>query len=70
MNININIRADSADDYKAAIKALMDGAGMVGLISPASRFPLPARGASRPSSRPTPRNCCASRPPRPSSRPP
>lgn len=30
MNININIRADSADDYKAAIKALMDGAGMVG----------------------------------------
>lgn len=30
MNININIRADSTDDYKAAIKALMDGAGMVG----------------------------------------
>lgn len=34
MNININIRADSADDYKAAIKALMDGAGMVGFDSP------------------------------------
>lgn len=34
MNININIRADSADDYKAAIKALMDGAGMVGFDIP------------------------------------
>lgn len=34
MNININIRADSADDYKAAIKALMDGAGMVGFGIP------------------------------------
>lgn len=34
MNININIRADSADDYKAAIKALMDGAGMVGFDMP------------------------------------
>lgn len=34
MNININIRADSADDYKAAIKALMDGAGMVGFDTP------------------------------------
>lgn len=34
MNININIRAESADDYKAAIKALMDGAGMVGFDTP------------------------------------
>ena len=34
MNININIRADSADDYKAAIKALRDGAGMVGFDIP------------------------------------
>ena len=34
MNININLRADSADDYKAAIKALMDGAGMVGFDIP------------------------------------
>lgn len=34
MNLNINIRADSADDYKAAIKALMDGAGMVGFDIP------------------------------------
>ena len=34
MNININIRADSADDDKAAIKALMDGAGMVGFDIP------------------------------------
>lgn len=34
MNFNINIRADSADDYKAAIKALMDGAGMVGFDIP------------------------------------
>lgn len=34
MNININIRADSADDYKAAIKALMDGAGRVGFDIP------------------------------------
>lgn len=34
MNININIRADSADDYKAAIKALMDGAGTVGFDIP------------------------------------
>ena len=34
MNMNINIRADSADDYKAAIKALMDGAGMVGFDIP------------------------------------
>lgn len=34
MNININIRADSADDYKAAIKALMDGAVMVGFDIP------------------------------------
>lgn len=34
MNININIRADSADDYKAAIKALMDVAGMVGFDIP------------------------------------
>ena len=34
MNININIRADSADDYKAAIEALMDGAGMVGFDIP------------------------------------
>lgn len=34
MNINISIRADSADDYKAAIKALMDGAGMVGFDIP------------------------------------
>ena len=34
MNININIRADSADDYKAAIKALMDCAGMVGFDIP------------------------------------
>lgn len=34
MNININIRADSADDYKAAIKALMDGASMVGFDIP------------------------------------
>lgn len=34
MNININIRADSADDYKAAIKALMDSAGMVGFDIP------------------------------------
>lgn len=34
MNINIRIRADSADDYKAAIKALMDGAGMVGFDIP------------------------------------
>lgn len=34
MNININIRAESADDYKAAIKALMDGAGMVGFDIP------------------------------------
>ena len=34
MNININIRADSADDYKAAIKPLTDGAGMVGFDIP------------------------------------
>lgn len=34
MNINISIRADSADDYKAAIKALMDGAGRVGFDIP------------------------------------
>ena len=34
MNININIRADSAEDYRNAIKALMDGAGMVGFDIP------------------------------------
>ena len=41
MNININIRADSADDYKAAIKALMDGAGMVGFDIPSLTLPAP-----------------------------
>lgn len=34
MEIVININATSADDYKAAIKALMDGAGMVGFDIP------------------------------------
>lgn len=45
MNININIRADSADDYKAAIKALMDGAGMVGFDSPSLTLPAPRSGS-------------------------
>ena len=43
MNININIRADSADDYKAAIKALMDGAGMVGFDIPSLPIEPPPR---------------------------
>lgn len=34
MEIVININATSADDYKAAIKALMDGASMVGFDIP------------------------------------
>ena len=45
MNININIRADSADDYKAAIKALMDGAGMVGFDIPSLTLPAPRLGS-------------------------
>lgn len=45
MNININIRADSADDYKAAIKALMDGAGMVGFDTPSLTLPAPRSGS-------------------------
>lgn len=45
MNININIRADSADDYKAAIKALMDGAGMVGFDIPSLTLPAPRSGS-------------------------
>lgn len=45
MNININIRADSADDYKAAIKALMDGAGMVGFEIPNLTLPAPRSGS-------------------------
>lgn len=44
MNININIRADSADDYKAAIKALMDGAGMVGFDIPSLPIEPQPRG--------------------------
>ncbi|WP_294826046.1 hypothetical protein [uncultured Gemmiger sp.] len=44
MNININIRAESADDYKAAIKALMDGAGMVGFEIPGLTLPAPRSG--------------------------
>lgn len=35
MEINIDIRATSADDYRNAIKALMDGAGLVGFDIPA-----------------------------------
>lgn len=34
MTIEVSIRAENADDYKAAIKALMDGAGMVGFDIP------------------------------------
>lgn len=45
MNINISIRADSADDYKAAIKALMDGAGMVGFDIPSLTLPAPRSGS-------------------------
>lgn len=45
MNININIRAESADDYKAAIKALMDGAGMVGFETPNLTLPAPRSGS-------------------------
>ncbi len=45
MNINISIRADSADDYKAAIKALMDGAGMVGFDIPGLTLPAPRSGS-------------------------
>lgn len=45
MNININIRADSADDYKAAIKALMDGAGMAGFEIPNLTLPAPRSGS-------------------------
>lgn len=45
MNININIRADSAADYKAAIKALMDGAGMVGFDIPSLTLPAPRSGS-------------------------
>lgn len=45
MNININIRADSADDYKAAIKALMDGAGKVGFDIPSLTLPAPRSGS-------------------------
>lgn len=45
MNININIRAESADDYKAAIKALMDGAGMVGFETPGLTLPAPRSGS-------------------------
>lgn len=45
MNININIRAESADDYKAAIKALMDGAGMVGFEIPNLTLPAPRSGS-------------------------
>lgn len=45
MNININIRAESADDYKAAIKALMDGAGMVGFDIPSLTLPTPRSGS-------------------------
>ena len=45
MNININIRADSADDYKAAIKALMDCAGMVGFDIPSLTLPTPRSGS-------------------------
>lgn len=45
MNININIRAESADDYKAAIKALMDGAGMVGFDIPSLTLPAPRSGS-------------------------
>lgn len=45
MNININIRADSADDYKAAIKALMDGAGIVGFDIPSLTLPAPRSGS-------------------------
>ena len=34
MNINVNIRAANAEDYKAAIKALMDGAGLLSFDLP------------------------------------
>ena len=34
MEIVININATSAEDYRNAIKALMDGAGMVGFDIP------------------------------------
>lgn len=34
MDINVNIRAANAEDYKAAIKALMDGAGLLSLDLP------------------------------------
>ena len=45
MNNNKNIGADSADDYKAAIKALMDGAGMVGFDIPSLTLPAPRSGS-------------------------
>ena len=34
MDINVNIRAANAEDYKAAIKALMEGAGLLSLDLP------------------------------------
>lgn len=34
MDINVNIRAANAEDYKAAIKALMDGAGLMSFDLP------------------------------------
>lgn len=34
MNINVNIRAANVEDYKAAIKALMDGAGLLSFDLP------------------------------------
>lgn len=62
MTIEVSIRAESAEEYRNAIKALMDGAGMVGFEIPegllANSAPVPSAvemsiEAEKPAEKPT-----------------
>ena len=62
MTIEVSIRAESAEEYRNAIKALMDGAGLVGFEIPdgllANSAPVPSavemsNEAEKPTEKPT-----------------
>lgn len=62
MTIEVSIRAESAEEYRNAIKALMDGAGLVGFEIPdgllANSAPVPSAvemsiEAEKPTEKPT-----------------
>lgn len=62
MTIEVSIRAESAEEYRNAIKALMDGAGLVGFEIPegllANSAPVPSAvemsiEAKKPAEKPT-----------------